>query len=146
LPALQLAGDDPAAQRCLPALACDPGLDAAEPATVRAMDAWLRMFDCQYGPVFRKVTIGGTVEPPALHPNAVGLILRSRAAEAGIMSVGMERLSSHGLRAGFVREAYKPAAKDEEIIAHTHHRDLKTMRGYVLRAMLTDNPAKLLGL
>jgi hypothetical protein len=91
------------------------------------------------------VTIGGTVEPPALHPNAVGLILRSRAAEAGIMSVGMERLSSHGLRAGFVMEAYKPAAKDEEIMAHTRHQDLKTMRGHVLRAKLTDNPAKLLG-
>ena len=63
------------------------------------------------------------MEPPALHPNAVGFILRNRAAKAGIMSVGMER-----------------------ILAHTRHRDLKTMRGYVLRAKLTDNPAKLLGL
>ena len=29
----------------------------AETCPVRAMEAWLRMFDCQYGPVFRKVTI-----------------------------------------------------------------------------------------
>ena len=61
--------------------------------------------------------------------------------------VGLERLSPHGLRAGFVTEAYKAGARDEEIMAHTRHRDLRTMRSYVRRAKLdTESPARLLGL
>ena len=58
----------------------------------------------------------------------------------------MERRSSHGLRAGFVTQAYFNRAKDDEITAHTRCRDLKTICGYVRRAKLTDSPAKLLGL
>ena len=39
-----------------------------------------------------------------------------------------------------------PAA-DEAIMAHTRHRDHKTMRRYVRRArLLTESPAKQLGL
>ena len=65
----------------------------------------------------------------------------------GVLVIGAERLSPHGLRAGFVTEAYKAGARDEQIMAHTRHRDLKTMRGYVRRARLVeDSPAKLLGL
>ena len=45
------------------------------------------------------------------------------------------------------REAYQAGARDEQIMAHTRHRDLKTMRGYVRRAkLLTESPVKLLGL
>ena len=66
---------------------------------------------------------------------------------AGLTVPDVERLSPHGLRAGFVTEAYAAGARDEQIMAHTRHRDLKTMRGYVRRARLgLDSPAKLLGL
>jgi integrase len=88
----------------------------------------------------------------ALHPDAVRQILLRRAGKAGLTVAGLdiaglERLSPHGLRAGFVTEAYRAGARDEEIMAHTRHRDLKTMRGYVRRAkLMTDSPAKLLGL
>ncbi len=74
-------------------------------------------------------------------------IVRKRAAAAGLTVSGLERLSPHGLRAGFVTEAYKAGARDEQIMAHTRHRDLKTMRSYVRRAKLVeDSPVKLLGL
>ena len=44
-------------------------------------------------------------------------------------------------------EAYQAGARDEQIMAHTRHRDLKTMRGYVRRAKLvTDSAVKLLDL
>jgi integrase len=58
-----------------------------------------------------------------------------------------ERLSPHGLRAGFVTEAYMAGARDEQVMDHTRHRDLKTMRGYVRRAKLvTESAVKLLDL
>jgi integrase len=114
---------------------------------VRALEAWLDQSDCKFGPVFRKVTMWGRVEHTALHPDAVRQILRRRAEAAGLMVGEGERLSPHGLRAGFVTEAYRAGARDEEIMDHTRHRDLKTMRGYVRRAKLvTESPVRLLGL
>ena len=73
--------------------------------------------------------------------------MESLAAAAGLTIGARERLSAHGLRAGFVTEAYKAGARDEQIMAHTRHRDLRTMRGYVRRAkLLAESPSKLLGL
>lgn len=118
-----------------------------ETCPVRALEAWLDQSDCKFGPVFRKVTMWGQVEHAALHPDAVRQILRKRAAAAGLMVGEGERLSPHGLRAGFVTEAYRAGARDEEIMDHTRHRDLKTMRSYVRRSRLVvDSPVRLLGL
>jgi integrase len=114
---------------------------------VRAVEAWLKAADCRYGPVFRKVDCWGRLGPRPLHPDAVRQILLRRAKLAGLAVPALERLSPHGLRAGFVTEASKAGARDEQIMEHTRHRDLKTMRGYVRRAKLgTESPARLLGL
>lgn len=121
----------------------------AKPETcpVRALEDWLRVSDCRFGPVFRKVNASGTVEREALHRNSVNLILARHVAKAGLSVGAFERLSSHGLRAGFITECYRQDAKDEEIMAHTRHKDLVTMRGYVRRAkLMRGSPAKLLGL
>jgi integrase len=114
---------------------------------VLALEAWRNDSGCSPGPAFRKVDCWGRVGTGALHPDAVRQILRKRAAAAGLTVAIAERLSPHGLRAGFVTEAYAAGARDEQIMAHTRHRDLKTMRGYVRRAKLgAESPAKLLGL
>jgi integrase len=119
----------------------------SETCPVRALEAWLEASGCRFGPVFRKVNRWGDVEPAALHPDAVRQILRRRAAQAGLTVSGLERLSPHGLRAGFITEAYRQGARDEEIMDHTRHRDLRTMRGYVRRAkLLSESPVKKLGL
>ena len=114
---------------------------------VLALEAWRTAAGRSHGPVFRKIDCWGRLGSDALHPDAVRQILRKRAAAAGLTVASVERLSPHGLRAGFVTEAYAAGARDEQIMAHTRHRDLKTMRGYVRRAKLgTESPAKLLGL
>jgi integrase len=121
----------------------------AKPETcpVRAMETWLRASDCQYGPVFRKVDRWGTVERTALHPYALPKILARHVAKAGLVASGFERLSAHGLRAGFITEAYQAGARDEAIMDHSRHKDVRTMRGYVRRAKLvSESPAKLVGL
>ncbi|MGI4747100.1 MAG: tyrosine-type recombinase/integrase [Janthinobacterium lividum] len=114
---------------------------------VRAMEIWLERSDCQYGPVFRGIDLRGVISNRGLHPDAVRKILAKRAALAGLKVLAGERLSPHGLRAGFITQAYINGACDEQIMEHTRQKDLRTMRGYVRRARLvSDSPAKLLGL
>ncbi len=97
--------------------------------------------------MFRKVDRWGVVHTGRLHPDAVRQILLKRASLAGIKSTLMEPISPHGLRAGFVTEAYRRGVADEEIMGHTRHRSLATMRGYVRRSKLaTKSPAGRLGL
>jgi integrase len=132
-----------------------------ETCPVRALERWLELAPIgPHEPVFRKVTVStgragrrrGTasresVEPPPLNPDSVRHILRRCAAAAGVTGTHDEPISPHGLRAGFITQAYKAGARDESIMAHTRHKDLRTMRGYVRRARLVeDSPAKKLGL
>jgi hypothetical protein len=61
---------------------------------------------------------------------------------AGLTVDGFDRLSAHALRVGFISAAYGKGVRDEDIMRHTRHRDLRTMRGYVQRAgLMTDSPA-----
>ena len=54
---------------------------------------------------------------------------------------GFARLSAHALRVGFITEAYDKGVRDEDIMRHTRHRDLRTMRGYVQRAgLVSESP------
>ena len=97
--------------------------------------------------MFRRVTFHGTVGPNRLHPDAVRQILRRRAAQAGVKGTLMEPVTPHGMRAGFVTTAYKAGVPDEEIMGHTRHRSLTTMRSYVRRAKLgKSSPSGKLGL
>jgi hypothetical protein len=51
------------------------------------------------------------------------------------------------MRAGFVTTAYRNGVPDEEIMGHTRHRSLTTMRGYVRRTKLNrSSPAGKVGL
>ena len=99
------------------------------------------------GPLFRRISSGGRIGEAALHPDAVRRILAQRAGMAGLELDGFERLSAHALRVGFITEAYGKGVRDEDIMRHTRHRDLRTMRGYVQRAgLVTESPAGMLDL
>ena len=114
---------------------------------VRALALWLEVSNCRFGPVFRAIDRLGVIGTRALHADSVRLILARRAAIAGLTAPASERLSPHGLRAGFITQAYIAGARDEEIMEHTRQKDLRTMRGYVRRAKLVSaSPAGRLGL
>ena len=118
-----------------------------ETCPVTALQAWLVAAEITAGPVFRKVNRGGGVETARLSPDAVRQILLKRAARAGLKGTLAEPVSPHGLRAGFVTAAYRNGVPDEEIMGHTRHRSLTTMRSYVRRAKLgTTSPAAKVGL
>jgi integrase len=60
---------------------------------------------------------------------------------------GYGQLSQHGLRAGLATTAYRNGVPDEEIMGHTRHRSLTTLRSYVRRGKLGQaSPAGKLGL
>ena len=101
---------------------------ADAPATLRAYVADLANY---------KAGVTCTASPPCRpHPRWSGRIWRRPAP-----------FSPHGLRAGFVTTAYrKNGVPDEEIMGHTRHRSLTTIRSYVRRAKLSQaSPAGKLG-
>lgn len=109
---------------------------AIETCPVTALHAWLIEAGITEGPIVRKVNRGDTVEQSRLTAGTVRQILVHRAAQAGIASTWAEPISPHGLRAGFVTATYRNGVPDEEIMGHTRHRSLTSMRTYVRRAKL----------
>ena len=123
-----------------------PWMRGDDTCPVKAMERWLKRAGITYGPVFRGVTAWGSLER-RLTTDGVRRILLRRAALADLKVDPRERLSPHGLRAGFITEAYLAAAPDEQVMAHTRQKDVSTMRGYRRRAKITgENPARLLDL
>ena len=118
-----------------------------ETCPVRAFEAWQAVAKRKAGPLFRRISTGGGIGDTALHPDAVRRILAHRVRMAGLTVDGFDRLSAHALRVGFITEAYDKGVRDEDIMRHTRHRDLRTMRGYVQRAgLVSESPAGLLDL
>ena len=118
-----------------------------ETCPVRAFAAWQAVAKRKAGPLFRKISTGDRIGADALHPDAIRKILARRLGMAGLGIDGFERLSPHALRSGFITEAYNKGVRDEDIMRHTRHRDLRTMRGYVRRAgLLSESPAGALDL
>jgi len=121
-----------------------------ETCPLRAFEDWQAVARRKAGPLFRKISTRGRVGGAALHPDAVRRILLHRLHMAGLTEgsdQGFDRLSAHALRVGFITEAYAKGARDEDIMRHTRHRDLRTMRGYVRRAgLVTESPAGMLDL
>ena len=114
---------------------------------VRALRAWLDAAGIEQGAVFRAVTRHGTPRSTALSGEAVRLVVLKRAALAGIEGSRLEPISPHGLRAGFVTSAYRAQVPDEEIMGHSRHKSLATMRTYVRRSKISHaSPAGKVGL
>ena len=107
-----------------------------ETCPVSALHDWLTRAEVNDGPIFRKVNRGGAIEQARLTAGAVRQILIKRAGQAQITNTWTEPVSPHGLRAGFVTAAYRNGVPDEEIMGHSRHRSLTSMRTYVRRAKL----------
>ncbi|HET6609471.1 MAG TPA: hypothetical protein VFG62_22555 [Rhodopila sp.] len=123
-----------------------PWMRGDDTCPVKAMERWLKRAGITYGPVFRGVTAWGSLER-RLTTDGIRRILLRWAALADLKVDPRERLSPHGLRAGFITEAYLATAPDEQVMAHTRQKDVSTMRGYRRRAKITgENPARLLDL
>ncbi|MCE2576616.1 site-specific integrase [Komagataeibacter sp. FNDCR2] len=119
----------------------------AQTCPVRALAAWQAVARRGAGPLFRKVDANGRIREKALHPDAVRQILHRRGVMAGLPADVLTRLTPHGLRSGFITEAYLADVREEEIRRHVRHRDPRSTRGYIeLLDLVIDTPAGKIGL
>ena len=94
---------------------------------VLALQAWLDRAVISEGAVFRGIDRWGNLEPRALTPQAVNLILKRRIAEAGL---DPEQFSAHGLRAGFLTETARRGIPLPEAMQQSQHRSVQQAARY----------------
>ena len=96
--------------------------------------------DWRERPMFRRLTPRGALTDARLTAQSVNLIVRRRAAAAGLPAEG---LSAHSLRSGFLSAAAFAGASTWRLMEHSRHRQSKTLDAYVRNArLLEDHPAK----
>lgn len=92
--------------------------------------------DC--GPLFRRLRRGDVITQDRLTGTAVALIIKKRAADAGVTL----DLSGHSMRSGFITAAAESGCTERSIQNQTGHRSVTTLRGYIDRVnALQDNAA-----
>lgn len=103
-------------------------------AAAHALTAWLHAAGHTEGAIFRRVW--KTRLGPALSAEAVGKIVRRRAAAAGLVG----RFAGHSLRSGFVTEAGRQGVPLSAVMAMTDHRTVATVLGYFQSGSAATNP------
>ncbi len=118
------------------------GIPGAPPDScpVRALRAWLRCAGLTDGPLFRGVNRHGTVQPGRLTAQAVALVVKRRAAAAGLEP---EQFAGHSLRGGLATSAAAAAgASERSIMKQTGHRSERVAWRYIRAgALFRENAA-----
>lgn len=105
---------------------------------VKAVACWLQAGSLTEGAIFRPISKGGAVQPARLSSQSVALILRQRAAAAGL---NIANLSAHSLRAGLATSAAQAGIAAHKIQMQTRHRSLEMLLRYIRDGNLFDDNA-----
>ncbi len=100
---------------------------------VAALDKWLLVCGIDSGPVFRPLDRTGRVSIHRLSGDAVSIVIRERAAAAGI---DPSNYSGHSLRAGFCTSAAQAGVSALKIRAQTGHASDAMLARYIRDAEL----------
>jgi integrase len=115
----------------------------ADLCPVQAIKEWRHYADIEDGPLFRRINRWGTVEFDRLSDRAIALIIKKRAAAAGLARAEIVALSGHSLRAGFVTTAYDKDVPEHATQRHARHKSVATTRRYNrMVSAFKGNPAK----
>ena len=105
---------------------------------VRALLEWLAKADITSGAIFRRISRADRVLKHRLTGQAVAMIVKCRAAEAGLDPT---RLAGHSLRAGFVTNAARNGASSSSIRRQTGHKSDGMVQRYIRDTQaFADNP------
>jgi integrase len=111
---------------------------------VRAWRAWLAASAITDGPAFRSVDRHGNLAASRLSDRAVALVVKRRAAMAGLDPA---RFSGHSLRAGLATAAAQAGVSERVIAQQTGHRSMTVLRGYIRDGSIwRENAAAKVGL
>ncbi len=94
----------------------------------RALQAWLRDSGIGEGAIFRRIDKAEQVLPARLSAQAVGVVIKHRAEEAGLDPT---LYSGHSLRAGFATSAAKAGVSAASIRAQTGHKSDAMLQRYI---------------
>jgi integrase len=111
---------------------------------VRALQAYLQAAAIHRGAVFRRLRRGDTLTTQRLTGQSVALIVKRRAAAAGIREKELATLSGHSLRAGYATAAAAAGVEERKIANVTRHRNLPVLRSYIRAATAFDDVGKVL--
>lgn len=101
---------------------------------VRALQHHLDASGATEGPIFRAMRGG-----ERMSGRAVAERIKRLAANAGH---DPDRIGGHSTRRGFITSAARAGALERDIAAHSRHRSLVVLRGYIAEAgLFDDNPA-----
>jgi integrase len=92
---------------------------------VAAVRAWQRAAGLSSGPVLRSVSRHGAVGA-CLSVSAVDAIVQRAADAAGLPT----RYTGHSLRAGWITTAFQQGASEPDIMRHTGHKSVLSLRRY----------------
>ena len=96
---------------------------------VGALDDWLGRARLASGPVFRKVSRAGRVGTEALNGSSITDAVKR--AVGRVEGLDVARYSPHSLRHGMLTSAARGGADVFRMRAHSRHRQLQTLLGYV---------------
>lgn len=108
-----------------------PVADGPRTRVKAALEAWLTAAGITEGPIFRPVSKGGKVLCSRLSDRSVAIVVKHRAALAGLDPA---KFSGHSLRRGWITSAAEAGADVLRIMDVSRHRRVETVRGYVQRA------------
>jgi len=122
-------------------------LEAVESTNVLrhlAWRAWLEVSGITEGPTFRPVDRHGHIGRRRLSGNAVALVMKRRAARAGLDPV---EVAGHSLRAGPATSATAAGVPERVIAQQTGHKGTAMLRRYIREGSLfRENAASAVGL
>jgi integrase len=101
---------------------------------VLALREWLERAGITQGAVFRGIDRWGHLERRALTPQAVNLILKRRAVQAGLDPA---LFSAHGLRSGYLTETARRGIPLPEAMQQSRHRSVQQASSYYNEAERT---------
>lgn len=111
---------------------------------VRAYGDWLTQLGAATGPIFRAITPRDRIQIRRLSSQSVALIVKRRAAQAGLDPT---RYAGHSLRAGLATSAAAAGVSERAIMNQTGHRSVLTLRKYIREGSLfLENAAARVGL
>lgn len=109
-----------------------PLLPHSEACPVAAVRRWLEVSGIESGPLFRRIAIGGRLQPQRLCAGWVAATVKRRLPGGRDAA----RFAGHSLRAGFVTSAAVGGASVKAIMRQTGHRSLETVMRYMREASL----------
>jgi integrase len=123
------------------AAARDDKLVPLKGQAAQALDAWCLAAGIDQGRVFRSVGKAGRIAEK-ISDKTVNRVVKQRALEAGVVTAAeADRISAHGLRAGFLTEAARQNITMIDAMQMSDHASERSVVGYWQAQEVMRNPA-----